>query len=110
MKHTIFMHVTTTPTWLKMPPRERFAFIDEVIKPILKKHPQVSMRYFDSEGFTGKCTDVLMWETLDLVEYQKVVEQLRETLFWGTYFEIEDIIPAFEDAYADYYQVDKISG
>jgi hypothetical protein len=41
-----------------------------------------------------------MWETS---------EELRETQFWGTYFEIVEIIPAIENAYALYYEVKPIT-
>ena len=109
MKHAIFMMVKTTNAWLAMPPKERFAFLDEYVRPLLKKHPQVQMRYFDAEGFSARVTDVILWETEALNEYQAIVEQLRETKFWGPYFEIQEIIPTLEDAYADHYQVPRIS-
>ncbi|MBD2773945.1 darcynin [Iningainema sp. BLCCT55] len=85
-------------------------FLSKIISPILKKHPSVQMRFFDSEAFSGRFTDVLMWETAEVQEYQFLVERLRETLFWGTYFEIVEIIPAIENAYANYYGVAPISG
>lgn len=76
-----------------------------MINPILKKHPSVQMRFCDSEAFSGHFTDVLMWETDNVQEYQFLIEELRETLFWGTYFEIVEIVPAIENAYASYYNV-----
>ena len=105
LKHTYFMLVKTTTTWLQISPKERFEFLESTISPILKKHPSVQMRFFDSEAFSGHFTDVLMWETTEVQEYQFLVEELRETLFWGTYFEIVEIIPAIENAYANYYEV-----
>jgi Darcynin, domain of unknown function len=79
------------------------------IAPIFKKNPSVAMRFFDSEAFSGRYTDVLMWETSEVKDYQFIVEELRETLFWGTYFEIVEIVPAIENAYALYYEVDSLS-
>jgi len=105
LQQTFFMLVKTTNVWLQMPPKERFEFVDNTIKPILKKHPSVKMRFFDSEAFSGRFSDVLMWETSEVREYQFIVEQLRETLFWGTYFDVVEIVPAIENAYADYYEV-----
>jgi hypothetical protein len=110
LNHVYFMLVKTTATWLQIPTPKRFEFIEEAIKPILAKHPAVKMRFFDSEAFSGKFTDVLMWETADIWEYQAVVEKLRETLFWGTYFEIVEIVPAIENAYAIFNEVAAISG
>jgi hypothetical protein len=69
----------------------------------------VKMRFFDAEAFSGRYTDVLMWETAEVKDYQCLVEDLRETLFWGTYFEIVEIVPAIENAYALYYEVEPLT-
>ncbi len=106
INHAFFMSVRTTPDWLLLIPKERFAFLDDVIRPILVKHPTVTMRYFDAEAFTAQVTDVLLWETADVMAYQAVVEDLRETLFWGTYFEVVSIVPAIENGYAIHYGID----
>jgi hypothetical protein len=108
LNHVYFMLVKTTNIWLRLSPKERFQFLETTIYPILKKHPAVKMRFFDSEAFSGRYTDVLMWEA-DVKDYQFLVEELRETLFWGAYFEIIEIVPAIENAYALYYDVDPIS-
>jgi Darcynin, domain of unknown function len=100
INYVYFMLVKTTSTWLQFSVKERFRFLEETIAPILHNHPTVAMRFFDSEAFSGRYTDVLMWETSDVKDYQFLVEKLRETLFWGTYFEIIEIVPAIENAYA----------
>jgi hypothetical protein len=107
-KLVYFMLVKTTNLWLQMPPTERMQYLDERLRPILVKWPSVRLRYFDAEAFTTRCTDVMMWECGDIHAYQSVIKSLRETLFWGTYFEIVEIIPAIEDAYADYYGVERL--
>ncbi|AFY93563.1 darcynin family protein [Chamaesiphon minutus] len=109
LNHVYFMLLKTTASWLQIPTLQRFEFIDEIIKPILDRHPAVKMRFFDSEAFLGRFTDVMRWETADIKEYQALVEQLRETLFWGTYFEIVEIVPASENAYAIFNEVSSIS-
>lgn len=38
------------PAWLKLVPKERFAFVGDVIRPLLAKHPKVSMRFFEVVG------------------------------------------------------------
>ena len=103
---TMFMLVKTTITWLKLEPKERFAFLDETIKPILETHPNVKMRFFDSEAFSASTSDIITWETKDLYSYQHLIEQLRESIFWGTYFEVLEIIPSIENAYAEMYEVE----
>jgi hypothetical protein len=110
LNHAYFMLVKTTNTWLQFSVKERFKFLEETIAPILQKHPAVAMRFFDSEAFSGRYTDVLLWETSDVQDYQSLVEDLRSTLFWGTYFEIIEIIPAIENAYALFNGVNPISG
>lgn len=104
-KHAYFMLVRTTADWLRLSPPERFAFVDETIKPLLRRNPAVTMRYFDSEAFNSRVTDVILWETTEILAYQRVVEELRETRFWGTYFGIVEIVAAIEDAYASQYDV-----
>lgn len=109
LNYAYFMLVKTTATWLQLSAKERFEFLETTIAPILKKHLSVKLRFFDSEAFSGRFTDVLIWETSEVKDYQFLVEELRETLFWGTYFEIVEIVPAIENAYALYYKVDPIS-
>jgi hypothetical protein len=103
---TYFMLVKTSTNWLKLQPRERFAFLDETIKPILKKYPTVRMRFFDAEAFTAKASDVIMWETDNQRDYTKLIDALRESLFWSVYFEVLEIIPAVENSYAANYEVE----
>jgi hypothetical protein len=105
-----FMLVKTTTTWLQLSAKERFEFLETTIAPILKKYSSVKLRFFDCEAFSGHFTDVLMWETTEVKNYQFLIEELRETLFWGTYFEIIEIVPAIENAYALYYKVEPIAG
>jgi hypothetical protein len=106
--YTIFMLVKTTTDWLKLKPAERFEFVGKVIKPILEKRPSVKMRFFDAEAYNSRSSDVIVWETKDLKEYEYLVEELRESLFWGSYFDVVEIIPAVENGYADFYQVEPV--
>jgi hypothetical protein len=108
--HTMFMLVRTTTTWLALPPPARFAFLGEVIVPILKANPTVAMRFFDAEAYSARVSDVIVWITNDLAAYQRVVEALRETAFWGGYFDVVDILPSIENAYASHYGVAPIGG
>jgi hypothetical protein len=102
---TLFMLVRTTPQWLSLKTSERFEFLGSDITPILKQHPDVRMRFFDSEAYNARISDVIVWETADLGQYQSLIEALRESRFWGTYFDIIEIIPAIENAYARHYAV-----
>jgi hypothetical protein len=98
--YTFFMLVKTTPRWLQAPESVRTAFMKDEVMPLLKRWPDVTLRYYDAEFFTTRCSDVMVWETKNLVAYQALVEKLRDTFFWDTYFEIVEIIPAMEVASA----------
>ena len=36
------------------------------------------MRYFDAEAFHGRCTDLMVFETADLIAYNHLIEALRD--------------------------------
>ena len=110
LNHVYFMLVKTTTIWLQIPTTGRFKFLETTISPILKQYPSVKMRFFDSEAFSGRYSDVIMWETAEVQEYQFLVDKLRETLFWDTYFEVIEIVPSIENAYAIHHGVAPISG
>lgn len=109
LNYTYFMLVKTTAAWLKLSVQQRFEFLEKQMVPLLKKHRTVQLRFFDSEAFSGRFSDVLMWETAQVPHYQAVVEELRETPFWGTYFEILEIVPAIENAYAIFNNIEPLS-
>jgi hypothetical protein len=103
--YTIFTLLKTARLWLDLEPGARFAFIEGKIKPILDANQAVSMRFFDSESYSARVTDVVVWETTDLGAYHRLIKSLRDTAFWDRYFEVLEIIPAVEDAYASYYGI-----
>ncbi len=100
---TIFMLVRTTPAWLALKPADRFEFLGTAIMPILARHPQVRMRFFDAEAYSARVSDVIQWTTGELAAFQSLVEELRETPFWGAYFEVLEILLSVENAYAAHY-------
>jgi hypothetical protein len=102
-RHTFFMLLKTEPAWLAKSRAERLQFLGAVIRPILAKYPGVALRFYDAEAFTGRCTDVAVWETADLRQYYFLVDALRDTAFFAApYFTVVDIVPAIEDGYAEY--------
>lgn len=109
---TIFWLVKTTPEWLGLPPLgtgSRFAFVEEVIKPLLGKLRGVELRIFDAEAYSAVCSDVMQWTVHDRAAYDGMVESLRETPFWDRYFQLLHIIPTLEDQYADHYEQARVS-
>ncbi len=50
-----------------------------------------------------------MWDAKDHHSYEMLVEALRETAFWDRWFEIVEILPGVEDAYARNYHREVIT-
>ena len=103
MTLTVFMLLSATPAWLRLDRARRRAFRDEVLAPIFAAHPATTMRFYDAEAFSGRCSDVAVFETADAADYYALVEALRDTAFFSTpYYAVVDIIPALEDGYRAY--------
>ncbi|NKZ12154.1 darcynin [Mycolicibacterium septicum DSM 44393] len=100
---TVFMLVKTNPEWLGFPVAQRFDELARHLQPILDRHPAVNFRWYDTEFYTARVTDLLLWETADPHEYELAVEELRETPLWDRYFTIVEILPGVANAYADNY-------
>lgn len=107
--HTSFMLVKATRHWLNMAPEQRFTFVKEQIQPILGEHHDVTMRFFDTESYTARISDILVWTSPNLLAYQSVIRKLRDTLFWDHYFDVVQIITAVENGYAEYYGIDPLT-
>lgn len=100
---TLFMLLASQASWLQLSRKARRDFIAAEVAPILARYPAVRLRFFDSEAFSGRCTDIAVWETRDLKSYSFLIDALRDTAFFtAPYFVVVDIIPALEDSYADY--------
>lgn len=105
-RQTIFMLVQAMPPWIAMTPAVRHDFVQRTLRPILARHGHVRLRYFDAEAYSAQTSDVLMWQTTDDRDYRGLVEDLRETPFWGTYFAVREIIPCVEEDFARHYGVE----
>jgi hypothetical protein len=101
---TVFMLVKTSVEWLGFSVDERFRQLAEHLEPIVKKHaPDVRLRFYDVEFYSARVTDLWMWEANSHHAYQLLIEDLRESPFWDRYFEIVEILPGIENAYAANY-------
>jgi hypothetical protein len=102
-RYTFFMLLRATPAWLRLPRPRRAEFAELEIAPLLTRHPEVSLRFYDAEAFSGRCSDVAIWETGDLRAWTFLVDALRDSAFFAEpYFELLDIIPAIEDGWREY--------
>jgi hypothetical protein len=101
---TVFMLVKTRPEWLGFPVEKRFEELAAHVEPALKKHSaKVRLRFYDVEFYATRVTDIWVWEAADHHAYQLLIEDLRETPMWDRYFDIVEILPGVENAYADNY-------
>ncbi|CAL9341367.1 MULTISPECIES: darcynin family protein [Streptomyces] len=107
---TAFMLVKTTPEWLALTVEERVhALTTEVVPVIEARTTGVRSRFYDTEFYSARVTDVWVWEAVDHHAYQLLVDALRETPFWDRYFEVVDLLVGTENGYARTYGVDAVT-
>lgn len=107
---TAFMLVKTTPEWLAMTVEERIhAFTTEVVPAVKARTTGVRSRFYDTEFYSARVTDVWVWEADDHHAYHLLVDALRETPFWDRYFEVVDLLVGTENGYAHTYGVDAVT-
>ncbi|AEX51815.1 darcynin family protein [Rahnella aquatilis CIP 78.65 = ATCC 33071] len=96
---TVFVLLKTTREWLRLERSERNRIADTVLSTVLPDN-KVTLRMFDAEAFTTKCTDVAMFEAEDMESFYFAIERLRDSeLITKPYFEMVDIIPSLENGY-----------
>lgn len=102
-RYTFFMLLRSTPDWLRLGRDQRQRFLADHVRPVFARYPAVSLRFYDAEAFSGRCTDVAVFESDDLQAYTFLIDGLRDTAFFAQpYFEVLDIVPAVEDGYVEY--------
>ncbi|MFE7116747.1 darcynin family protein [Streptomyces sp. NPDC057654] len=107
---TAFMLIKTMPEWLAMTPRERMdAMTDKVMSVVKAKTTGVRSRFYDTEFYSTRVTDVWVWEADDHNAYQLLIDALRETPFWDRYFEVVELLVGIENGYARTYNVDPVT-
>ncbi|WP_405445543.1 darcynin family protein [Streptomyces erythrochromogenes] len=107
---TAFMLIKTTPEWLAMTPRERMAaFATQVVPAIEARTTGVRSRFYDTEFYSARVTDVWVWEADDHEAYQLLVDALRETPFWDRYFQVVDLLVGTENGYARTYGLEAVT-
>ena len=107
---TAFMLVKTTPEWLALTVQERVeAFTTQVVPTIKSRTTGVRSRFYDTEFYSTRVTDVWVWEADDHGAYQLLIDALRETPFWDRYFEVVDLLVGTENGYAQTYGVEPVT-
>jgi hypothetical protein len=96
---TAFIHVKTSPEWLSFTIPERVEKINGSLRRILKEFSDsVIFRWYDTEFYTAKVTDIMVLDCKDPFVYQHFLDKLRETEFWDKWFTIEEIIVGEQNA------------
>ncbi len=107
---TAFMLVKTTPEWLALPVPERIHAFKTQIVPVIEARTQgVRSRFYDTEFYSARVTDVWVWEADDHDAYRLLIDALRETPFWDRYFEVVDLLVGVENGYARTYGVEAVA-
>ncbi|MFD9612333.1 darcynin family protein [Streptomyces sp. NPDC090082] len=108
---TAFLLVKTTPEWLAMTVEERVrAFTTQVVPVIEARTRGVRSRFYDTEFYSARVTDVWVWEADDHDAYRLLIDALRETPFWDRYFEVVDLLVGIENGYARTYGLPPVAG
>ncbi|HEY1011247.1 MAG TPA: darcynin family protein [Herpetosiphonaceae bacterium] len=102
--YTILVLMTATEAWLSLSRAERAGFVERTLGPIFARYEgRVSLRTFDAEAFSARCSDVAMFEAEDLRAYYYLMEELRDTALFGQpYFRVNEIIPCIEGGFAEF--------
>lgn len=96
---TVFVLLKTTVSWLRLSRNERNEIAEKVLSSVIV-NSDVTLRMFDTEAFTTRCTDVAMFQAKDMQSFYFAIERLRDSvLITEPYFEIAEIIPTIEDGF-----------
>ncbi|HZG28574.1 Darcynin, protein of unknown function [Ensifer adhaerens] len=101
-RFTIFMLLEALPSWLSLDRTARGKIAEEALGSSLSGF-NVTHRHYDAEAFSGRCSDISVFETDDLPAYYYVIERLRDSAFFAVpYFRVIDIIPTIAEGYRDF--------
>ncbi|MFD4909412.1 darcynin family protein [Kitasatospora purpeofusca] len=107
---TAFMLVKTTPEWLGMTVGERVhGFTTQVLPVIEARARGVRSRFYDTEFYSARVTDIWAWEADDHDAYRLLVDALRETPFWDRWFDVVELLVGTENGYARTYGLDPVA-
>lgn len=103
MSHAAFLLLTATPAWLALDGRERERIVANELRPILDRHRRaVSARYYDTEAYTARASDLLMLEFDHPGAHAKLIDELRSSPMFGVpYFKLEDLLVGQQAAWLE---------
>lgn len=90
---TGFMLVRALPAWTTLGFGEQLDLLQAHVEPVLREvEGQVRLLMYDVEQAMSAATDIWVWEARDRAAYRQLVAALRATPFWGTYFDVLDVL------------------
>ena len=97
---TAFLLLTALPAWLALARERRQEIADSTLGAALRRRPGITMRFYDAEAFTARCSDIAVFTIADLDAFYLLVEDLRDSqLFTVPYFRLDELILAVEDGH-----------
>ena len=103
MPSAAFLLLTATPAWLALTNREREQVVAEELQPILTRHHDaVRTRYYDTEAYSARASDLLMLEFDTPGAHAKLIDELRSSpIFTVPYFILEDLLVGEQAAWLE---------
>jgi hypothetical protein len=87
------MLLKATAHWRDLGVEERRKVFEQALDTVFNGYPDLRMTHYASGAFQGRCTDVVVWETTDVSQYDSAVAALGGQPFFGApMFEIVDVV------------------
>jgi hypothetical protein len=95
---TFFMLLASTTRWRALDAGARREVFDAALSLVFNGYPDVRMTHYATGASRSHCTDMILWETTDVAQYEEAIEALAATpLFGAPLFEIVDVIAGVAD-------------
>jgi len=95
---TFFMLLQSTSRWRVLDAAERREVFDAALALVFNGYPELRMTHYVTGASRAGCSDMIVWETTDIAQYEEAIEALASTaLFGARLFEIVDVIAGIDD-------------
>lgn len=103
MSHAAFLLLTASPAWLALDRPERERVVAHELQPIFARHRHaVTARYYDTEAYTARASDLLMLEFDDPGAHVALIDELRSSsIFSVPYFTLSDLLVGKQAAWLE---------
>lgn len=103
--YTVFVLLRALPAWLGLSREQRNDIAETSLSDALEGN-SVTLQHYDAEAFSSFCSDVSVFTAHNLLDFYCVMERLRDSpMFSVPYFELVQILPALQDGFRYYEQL-----